>query len=420
MTTAEDRHLSIDAVRGFAVLGILLMNIVSMGLPGFAYVDPSYIGGSSGPNLWTWATMFVVADGKMRTLFTLLYGASLVLIAGRAELGSGLSPVQIHYRRAFWLFVIGVCHHVFMWNGDILMFYAVAGAIAFPFRRLRGRTLIIVGLTLYLALAAYEIWSNTVIVQLRDAALAPGAGAEVVARWRAYQGDLGPPPSVLARDLVTYRGGFWTAADARFHFMILRHTVFSRLEYIEAFSLILAGMGLFRTGFFTLGLPTRIHAWMIALGLIIGIPLTAWMAWRIAGSGFDLATNFYFSAWSALPRLLVAAAYASVILLLVRYARLPSLIARLAAAGRMALTNYLASSLIGSLIFDGYGLGKFGYFERWQLYIVVLGVWAGCLLWSKPWLERFQYGPAEWVWRSLVQLKPQPMLRRAAAAPAVA
>src|SRR5436190_5142282 len=154
----EARHISIDAVRGFAVLGILLMNIVSMGLPTFAYVDPTYVGGSTGPNLWTWATMFVVADGKMRTLFTLLYGASLVLITDRAAAGSRLGPAQVHYRRAFWLWVIGVIHHVFVWVGDILMFYAVAGALAYPFRKLKPWLLVGIGLAIYLGLAAYDIW----------------------------------------------------------------------------------------------------------------------------------------------------------------------------------------------------------------------------------------------------------------------
>ena len=103
---AGERHVSIDAVRGFAVLGILLMNIVGMGLPSFSYIDPTYAGGSTGADLWTWAVNNVLTDGKMRALFTMLFGASAVLIAQRAEGGSP-GPAQTHYRRMFWLFVFG-------------------------------------------------------------------------------------------------------------------------------------------------------------------------------------------------------------------------------------------------------------------------------------------------------------------------
>ena len=109
MTSASaERHLSIDAVRGFAVLGILLMNIVGMGLPSFAYLDPTYAGGSTGADMWTWAVNNVLTDGKMRALFTMLFGASMVLIADRAEAGSGLSPAATHYRRMLWLLLIGL------------------------------------------------------------------------------------------------------------------------------------------------------------------------------------------------------------------------------------------------------------------------------------------------------------------------
>ncbi|MDB5453156.1 MAG: hypothetical protein JWO33_1734 [Caulobacteraceae bacterium] len=418
---SEDRYVSIDAVRGFAVLGILLMNIVSMGLPSFAYIDPTYYGGAEGPNLWTWATNFVVADGKMRTLFTMLFGASMVLIAERAERGSRLGPVQTHYRRSFWLFVIGIAHHVFLWIGDILMFYAVAGALAFPLRKLKPWLLVALGLAVYFALMGHELSEQVEVARIQAAAQAPGAGPAALEAWKQAASTLGPPPQVLQVNLTDYgSSGFWHAAKARFGMMIFRHTVISRMEYVEAFGLILAGMGLFRLGFFTLKWPTRVYAGLIAAGYLVGVPITVYLAWRVTQARFDLAALQMMSVLSEAPRLLVAMAHASVILLMVRAGLFRSLIERLVAAGRMALSNYLASSLIGSIVFAGYGFGLYGHLQRWQLYIVVAGVWATCLLWSKPWMERFQYGPMEWVWRSLVQLKPQPFLRpRPALAPAV-
>ncbi|CAN5157795.1 hypothetical protein BH11PSE2_BH11PSE2_22410 [soil metagenome] len=191
--------------------------------------------------------------------------------------------------------------------------------------------------------------------------------------------------------------------------MIFRHTVISREEYAEAFALILAGIGLFRLGFFTLQWRTRTYGVLIAAGYLIALPLTIWLASRIAAADFHRAVVSQMSGWAAWPRIPLALAHASVILLMVRAGALPWLTGRLAAVGRMALSNYLSASLIGSIVYCGYGFGLFGHVERWQLYITVAAIWAANLAWSKPWLERFNYGPAEWLWRSLVQWKLQPM-----------
>jgi uncharacterized protein len=191
----------------------------------------------------------------------------------------------------------------------------------------------------------------------------------------------------------------------------MMHLVISPTEYVEAFALILVGMGLFRLGFFTLKWPTRAYAAAIAVGYLIAAPVTAWMAWRVAGSGFDAMVIHEMNIWSAAPRLFIALAHAAMVMLVVRAGAVRWLVDRLAAAGQMALTNYLMSSIIAVLIFDGWALGLFGELQRYQLYFVVLGVWAAILLWSKPWMETFHYGPFEWAWRSLVQWKPQPFAK---------
>src|SRR5882757_7602211 len=172
--TASDRYLSIDAVRGFAVLGILLMNIVGMGLPSFAYVDPTYAGGSTGADFWTWAVNNVLTDGKMRALFTMLFGASTVLIAERAE-GGRPGPMQTHYRRMFWLFVFGMIHAYFLWWGDILVTYALAGPLIFPFRKLAPRTQIGVGVAILALLLAANLFEAHQLAAMQAAAAAPGA-----------------------------------------------------------------------------------------------------------------------------------------------------------------------------------------------------------------------------------------------------
>src|SRR5665213_1097828 len=160
--TEAERYISIDAVRGFAILGILLMNIVGMRLPAFAYLDPTYAGGSPGADLATWAVNNVLTDGKMRALFTMLFGASAVLIAERAEgaksSGNGSGPAQTHYRRMFWLFVIGMIHAYFLWWGDILVTYSLAGLVIFPFRKLSIRLQVLIGVVVLAALLAANLF----------------------------------------------------------------------------------------------------------------------------------------------------------------------------------------------------------------------------------------------------------------------
>jgi len=414
--TAGERHISMDAVRGFAVLGILLMNIVGMGLPGFAYIDPTYYGGSEGANLWTWAVNFVLADGKMRGLFSMLFGASMLLVADRAERGSGLSPNQTHYRRMFWLLVIGLLHGIFLWYGDILVFYAVAGALAFPLRKLSARALIAIGGAVFVGLIAWGLYKHANLEALNAAAMAPGASAAAMEAWKAASFSLGPPPEALQMDLQGFGGGFMDALKQRSMMFFLMHAVISTDEYIEAFSLILIGAGLFKTGFFTLGWTTRAYASVIAFGYLVAAPVTAWIAWTIAASGFDAMVTHELSVWTAAPRIFVALAHAAALMQLIRAGALRWLTERLAAAGRMALSNYVGTSVITMLVFAGFGLGLFGELQRYQLYFVVAGVWALILLWSKPWLARFQYGPLEWVWRSLVRWSPQPFARPTVAA----
>src|ERR1700744_3792419 len=169
-----DRHISIDAVRGFAILGILLMNIVGMGLPSFAYLDPTYAGGSTGADLWTWAVNNVLTDGNMRALFPMLFGASAVLIAERAE-GGRPGPAQTHYRRMFWLFVIGMIHAYFLWWGDILVTYSLAGLVIFPFRKLSIRLQVAIGVVILAILLAANLFVADQLQGLYAAARAPGA-----------------------------------------------------------------------------------------------------------------------------------------------------------------------------------------------------------------------------------------------------
>jgi uncharacterized protein len=418
---AAERHLSIDAVRGFAVLGILLMNIVGMGLPAFAYLDPTYAGWSSGADLWTWAVNNVLTDGKMRALFTMLFGASTVLIADRAE-REPPGPLQTHYRRMFWLFAIGMLHAYFLWWGDILVTYAVAGLFIFPFRKLDARIQLGIGVVI---LAGYLGWNLFVAAQLEGmhaAAVAPGATAEAIKAWRGVSLVVNPPKDMAAQQIAGFGGSFMDALRARTQMSIIMQTQLAPTDAVpEAIGQMFVGMALFRLGFFTLRWSSRAYGALIAVGYLIAAPYTAWVAWNIWKSGFEPLALHRWEVWQQPTRPLIGLAHASVLLLIVRSGALKPLVNRFAAAGRMAFSNYLMTSVITTLVFCGFGLGLYGKLARHELLYVVAGVWLFIMAWSLPWLARFHYGPFEWVWRSVVKWRPQPFVKAGArAAPAAA
>jgi uncharacterized protein len=404
-----ERYQSLDAVRGFAVLGILLMNIVGMGLPSYAYMDPGHAGGDSGANLVDWALAYVLVDGKMRALFTLMFGASLLLIADAAE-GRSPGPAGTHYRRMFWLLVFGMLHAWLIWFGDILVTYALAGSLAFllrgqPPRRMIGTGLVILGL-----LIAWNLMGHFHFAQMRDMAAAPGASAEVVAAWRDAAAELAPPASEAAVEVAGYRGGFAEVFATRARMVVFFQTFLIPTNFMwEALGFMCVGMGLFRLGFFTGAWDIRIYARLAAVLIPVGIVFGAPLAGKLWMVRWDPVTTLATDALAVPIHLLMAVGYASAVIAVVKSGALAGAVARLAAAGRMAFTNYLGASLITTTLFYGYGFGLFGRFDRAELYLVVLGVWALQLAVSKPWLDRFAYGPFEWAWRSLVKWQPQPM-----------
>jgi uncharacterized protein len=198
--------------------------------------------------------------------------------------------------------------------------------------------------------------------------------------------------------------------------LLLQTTIMPTDEIPEAIGQMFIGMALFRTGFFTLGWSTRAYGRVLIAGYLMAAPATAVLAWLIWKSGFEPIRLHALAVWQAPARPFVALAHGALLLLIVRSATAPRLIERLAAAGRMAFSNYLMTSVITTLVFCGFGLGLYGQLSRFEQLGVVVAVWAFILLWSKPWLARFHYGPFEWAWRSLVKWSPQPFVRRAAGA----
>ncbi|HEY5712440.1 MAG TPA: DUF418 domain-containing protein [Allosphingosinicella sp.] len=405
-----ERIATLDIIRGVAVMGIFGVNVIAFAMPFQAYFNPSAYGMESSRDLVLWFATFVLIDGKMRGLFSLLFGASMLLVIQRAEAG-GRSPAAVHYNRMVWLLVLGAVHYYLIWFGDILTLYALVGMVAFFFRQMRVRALVLWGIGFLLIDFAMVGTISWQFFAAEAAARAPGASADALARWQSMAGEFSPPTAArVAEDLALYRGP-WTG--------IVHHQVTEGLTgplfqlgfgSIETLGYMLLGMAGLKSGFLR-GVWHDGRYKRIALSTLgVSIPAYAILAWINWRSGFDAAVFFcVFMAASAPFRLAMMCGYAALIILLSRHGGW--LVQRIAAAGRAAFTNYLGASIVAGLVFYGYGLGLYGSLGRLEAWALAPIMWLLMLLWSKPWLDRYLYGPFEWLWRSLARRRLQPMRR---------
>ncbi len=405
----SERLVNLDFIRGIAVMGILWANIVAFGQPFAAYIYPHAFNVPHGEvSNWMWLVQFLLIDGKMRGLFTLLFGAGLVLFMDKAWARGASRWLQS--RRLFWLLVFGLVHFYFIWRGDILVLYAVAGCAAMACLRWEARTQLVAGLFGYLAGS----------VLFLGAMGFPYLVAET---------DLGGQPaySEFREGLATQKAG--DLADGAVETAVIssgsygdfvRHN-FTRhgsqpfltlfLFLFETLPLMLVGMALYRMGLFDGRMDARKMRWWGWAGVLAGTALSLPIALWAMGNGLSYwAAAAALMGLSPLPRLAVTLGFLSLLSLTGAHA-FGWLGQRVIATGRMAFSNYLGTSIVMLLVFHGWAGGLFGQLGRPQLYLVVIATWALMLLWSKPWLALFRYGPLEWLWRCLTYGKLFPLKR---------
>lgn len=397
------RIVTLDGLRGLAVMGILVMNVNAFAMPFPAYDNPAAYGPMRPADLAVWAAAFVAVDGKMRAIFSALFGASLLLVAERAA-AAGRSVARVHYARMATLLLFGFAHAGLVWEGDILALYALVGMAAFPLRALPvERLLVLAGMLLLFGAGVLGLHYQA-LAALAQAAAAPGAAPGDVAIWRDVLDQIAAPRrAALAADLALHRGGWAPLAAA--HIAQWPRTIVAQLLFDgpETLGLMLLGMAGLRSGFLAGRWPPARYARAAAIGLAIGLPpsiATAW--WLIAHRFPPLATTILVDLASIPARWALAIAEAALLVRWLARAR-GALACRIAAAGRVAFTNYLGTSLVMTALFDGWGIGLYGRVGRAWLLVPVLAVWGLMLAWSRPWLARFRYGPLEWLWRSLAR-----------------
>jgi uncharacterized protein len=411
---ALSRIATLDIVRGVAVMGILAMNIVAFAGPFQAYMNPMTHGMEGRADLASWVFSFILVDGKMRGLFSFLFGASTLLVIERAA-ASGQSPAKIHYMRMIWLLVFGLIHFYFIWWGDILSLYALVGLILYFFRNLSVRALIKWGIALvfvqfllFLALAVGAMFVG-------DAAAAPNADAETLRQWdEMSRGFVALSGQQLTDHLALAQGPWSALVEDRLSRQALKPFTSVPMFGWETLGYMLFGMAALKSGFFRGEWGVARYRRTALIGYGITIPVYGALAWLLIRADFTPQSIFAFSFAATVPfRPVMVLATASLVILLTMNGG--ALVDRIAAAGRAAFTNYLGTSLLMTTIFYGYGLGYYMSLSRVEMWLPVLAAWALMLLWSKPWLDRFSYGPFEWLWRSLSRMRFQPMRKGTAA-----
>ena len=422
-----ERITALDTVRGFALLGILLMNIIAMGMFGGAYDDPMAAGGSTGPNLWVWTAMHILAEGKMRCLFSMVFGAGIILLTSRLEkrgasLGNttGSTSGDIYYRRTLWLILFGIIHAYFLC--DILYGYGLCALALYPFRKMSAKGLLRIGVILAVLESGLYIGGGfhfkQVITDGRAAIEASKQGPltekQEGAKREYEQWRKGNRPTAeeLKKDADAWRGNFFSVVGARAKDVLPGHSqpYYSPLGgNWDIWCMMLIGMGLFKLGVLTGERSMRFYALTALMGYGIGIPLNSYSAWLIIKHDFDPVIHFYANSSYDLGRLTVALGHMAVIMLMCKAGVFHWLTSALGSVGQMAFSNYITQSVITAFYFTGYGFKMYGKLERYQLYYVVGAIWIFQLIVSPIWMRHFRFGPLEWCWRSLTYWKRQPM-----------
>ncbi|ROG17123.1 DUF418 family protein [Klebsiella pneumoniae subsp. pneumoniae] len=370
-----ERNVTLDFVRGVAILGILLLNISAFGLPKAAYLNPAWSGSASLSDAWTWALLDLLAQVKFLILFALLFGAGLQLLLPR-----GKRWIQ---SRLTLLALLGFIHGLFFWDGDILLAYALVGLVSWRMVREAHhvKSLFNTGVVLYLTGIAVLVLLGLISGTAANRSWAPdAANLQYEQYWKLHGGmeAVSNRADMLSDNLLALGAQYgWQLAG-----MMLMGAALMRSGWLK--------------GQFSLRYYRRTGALLVAAGMAVNLPaiFAQWyLAWDYRWCAFLLqaprelsaplqAIGYAALAWGYWPQLC-------------RF----RLVGAIACVGRMALTNYLLQTLICTTLF--YHLGLFMRFDRLQLLAFVPPIWAINLLVSSLWLRRFRQGPVEWLWRQL-------------------
>jgi uncharacterized protein len=383
---SSERIESLDLLRGIALLGILAINIQSFGMPKAAYMNPTVWGSLDGIGGVLWAVSHLLLDQKMVTLFSMLFGAGVILFTERSP-----SPLKFHYRRNFWLLIFGLIHAYFLWYGDILVTYAICAFFIYPLRNLSLRKLFILSFLFLSIPSIFYLFTGLSLSYIPQEVIEQ----DFLPSWN-------PGSEMIAAEIAAYQGGWLEQLSQRAYTAFKMQTFLLIMwSFWRTMGTMLMGMALYRLGILTGKGNPGVYRSLLLSGLIIGLPVIGFGIYWNFQKGWSLQSMFIGSQFNYWASIIVSLGWIGVMFSIQHKDRWQWIITRLSAVGRMAFTNYIMHSLILGLIFYGHGLGLFSKVDRQGQALIVMGVWIFQLWLSPWWLKRYYYGPLEWLWRQL-------------------
>ena len=408
----NERIESIDVLRGFALLGILIMNITSFAMPSMAYFSP-VVYDINTLNHVIYSLTHIIANQKFMAIFSMLFGASTILFINSVKI-RGKRPLLLYYSRNFWLLIIGWIHSSYLWYGDILFIYALCAFLLFFFKNLTPKKQFILGCLIYLIPSFSNYAAYEYVIDYLD----PAEQNAIIMHWN-------PSDENLQQEIDAYRGSY----KEQFRY---REQMWSSnndnndgisegiigLSYLldffsRSFGMMLIGMACFSWGVFSNTLTKSFYRKLQIYGFGIGLPLS------IAGLFLNYSYDWNWKYIQFLGRTpnniatpLIAFGYIGLIMLWIRKGSFINLQEKLRSIGKTALSAYLIQTVIATFIFYGIGLGLFGYVNRGYQLVIMFFIWGVLFKFCPLWLKNFQYGPVEWIWRMLTHLKLVPLLRQ--------
>jgi uncharacterized protein len=388
------------------------MNITSFGLP-FAYADPSVAGGATGADFAAWLTTALFFEGTQRGLFSLLFGAGIVLMTRSLEKSGRPHALDIFFRRNIWLIVFGVIHgFLLLWTGEILFYYGATALFVWGFRHAPPKTLLALaaggllfgaawnGLDTYNALDKHRAFVTADSARVRGDSLS-AEQKTAVEQWEGFVKELKPDSAKIATEIAVMRGSYWGIVKHQAPRLTHFQSWWLYRFFFDIWSMMLIGMALYKMRIITGEQSTRLYAGLALGGYTVGLVTNSLEAAMIVREGFSVLAFSRSNITYDLGRLAMTTGHVGVVMLFCRSGIFPWLQRGLSAVGRMAFTNYVMTSIICAFVFYGFGFALFGQLQRHELYYVVAGIWLFQVVLSPIWLRRYRFGPLEFVWRWL-------------------
>ncbi len=423
-----ERIIILDSLRGIAILGILLMNIPSFGLPSPVSGDPSILNEWATIDFKVWNFVAWFPEGTQRAIFSMLFGAGIILfINGKEKRLDGLMPADYFFRRQLWLIVFSLFDvFVLLWLGDILLDYAILGMIMFAFRNLPPKKLLIGAAFCFIFMLAREnrnLYQDKVTIHLGEKITAIDTTKTKLTFLQKEQliamqefkekNTLESRQKKAAENIAKHTGNYRELYNYRTNSYVDALIPYLFYGLWDVLLFMFLGMAFFKMGILTGQASVKTYVWMTVIGLGLGLTISYFRLQQMVDANFNMyeyTKQISFSSYE-LSRTFRSIGLLGLIMLLYKSGWFKWLFALMRPVGQMAFTNYLMQSLLCGLFFYGIGFGMFGQLARHEIYYVVAAVWLIQIIYSNIWLRYFRFGPLEWAWRSLTYWKKQPFLK---------